>query len=240
MGLKEEMKKLIELQQIDSELSLLIHQKDVEKPKFLEELDSDFEEKRKNFLKTEEEINKIQVRRKEKELDLETKEENLRKFQAQLYQLKTNQEYQAKLKEIESQKADISVIEEEIISILDELEAKEKEHIKNKKILEAEERELKKKKEEINSEIKRLQEKISILQDKRNILKKNIDPQMLSRYEYILKNRDGLALVPLKEGSCGGCFMNLPPDVINRIKRYEEIVSCEMCARLLYLEEDFL
>jgi len=54
----------------------------------------------------------------------------------------------------------------------------------------------------------------------------------------ILENKQGLALVPVVGSSCGGCHMNVTPQQRNAIKMNEELVFCEMCARILYLEDD--
>jgi len=61
---------------------------------------------------------------------------------------------------------------------------------------------------------------------------------MLAVYDRVVENRGGTALVPVVGNACGGCFMHVPPQVINKIKMYDEIVRCEMCARFLYLQEE--
>jgi len=239
MELKEEIAKLIRLQEIDSEIFKLREIKDKEKPRLLEEIKNRFEEKRVMVKEKEEEIKNIQLRKKEKEMDLASKEEGVRKAQGQLYQLKTNQEYHAKLKEISFLKADISVIEEDILNILEDLERADRELAERNSFLKREEEVYLKEKQKIEEEIKEIEAKINNLEAKRKRLTEAVDKKILERYEYLLKNRNGLAIVPLKDGVCGGCFMDLPPEVINRIKQYKDIIFCEMCARMLYLEEDF-
>jgi len=239
MQIKEEIRKLIELQKIDSHLLNLKQQKDVIKPGELARLKETLESKKTELSSKEEAIKQIQIKRKEKELDLETREEAIRKAQAQLYQLKTNQEYKAKLREIESLKADVSVVEEDIIRILDELEKKNKELKEVQEKLQEEEDKIKKEISKIEAEIKNLEAEIKNLENKRNILASEVDKNILKKYEYLLQHRGGLAIVPLRNGSCGGCFMNLPPEITNKVKQYKDLVQCEMCARLLYLEEDF-
>ena len=44
-------------------------------------------------------------------------------------------------------------------------------------------------------------------------------------------SRDGPA------DACGGCNMNLPPQVINEIMMKKNLIFCESCARILYIEE---
>jgi predicted nucleic acid-binding Zn-ribbon protein len=52
-----------------------------------------------------------------------------------------------------------------------------------------------------------------------------------------LQSKGGLAIASVKNNSCGGCNMFVPPQVINLIKMYDSIVTCEMCNRILYTEE---
>jgi len=65
-----------------------------------------------------------------------------------------------------------------------------------------------------------------------------IDKKILASYERILKGKDGMALAAVHDYSCQGCFINLPPQVINEIKKHDHLVICESCARILYLEDE--
>jgi hypothetical protein len=238
MNLKEEIRKIVQLQEIDTQIQNLANQKEVELPKNIENLRNELEEEKKKLSIFEEEVKKLQVKRKEKELELASKEENVKKAQSQLYQLKTNKEYQAKLSEITSLKADVSVLEEEIIKILDEIEESEKRFKEEKEKFSDKEKEFKEKEAKIKEEIKEIEIKIKNLQDKRNILIKDIDKNVLSKYEQLLKTRSGLAVVPVENENCGACHIRLTPQTINEIKMYKDLVFCENCVRMLYLPED--
>jgi predicted nucleic acid-binding Zn-ribbon protein len=65
-----------------------------------------------------------------------------------------------------------------------------------------------------------------------------VDREYLSKYERILHSKDGLAMVNVEHDSCGGCNINLPPQVINEIRMKEELIFCQSCARILYIEEE--
>jgi len=65
-----------------------------------------------------------------------------------------------------------------------------------------------------------------------------IDRKILTQYERILNNRDGLAIVSVKGNSCQGCNMFVPAQVINLIKMYERIITCEVCNRMLYIKDE--
>ena len=70
---------------------------------------------------------------------------------------------------------------------------------------------------------------------RRSELAARVDPKSLSKYERLLKNKDGLAIVPISNEACQGCFRILPPQVINEIRMKEGLVVCDSCARILYI-----
>ena len=226
MEIKEEIQKLIDVQKLDSQLLVFRGEAENEKPALIREFRETIQSNKSSLSSLEEELKRIQVSKKEKELDLQTKEDALRKYHGQLYQLKTNQEYKAKLKEIGSHKADISIIEEEIIRMLERIDDKAKELNEHKNRMQEQEKQLNDKIRIIEDQIKELQIKITNLQDKRGILVDGINSGLLAKYEHLLEHRQGRALVPLQNSSCGGCFMNLPAEITNRIKYYKEIIIC--------------
>ena len=61
----------------------------------------------------------LQLQMKQKEGELQTREDQIKKLNTQLMQLKTNREYTAMQHEIDTLKADNSLMEEAIIAVLD-------------------------------------------------------------------------------------------------------------------------
>lgn len=237
VSIKDQIKKLVELQTIDAEIYL--YKRDLrEKPLYVEELKKRYEDKKAGLKVLEEKAKTIQVNRKSQELELQTKEGDIVKANAQLSLLKTNKEYQAKLTEIASMKADKSVIEEKILVFYDEGDAANADIEKERKFLAEEEQKYLTQKKEVDNSIKEIEEKLKILNLKRNQITPDVSKANLSRYERILENKDGLAIVPVNGNSCGGCFMSVPDQVIIEIKMHERLILCEMCSRVLYLTDD--
>ncbi len=237
VSIKDQLKKLVELQAIDAERYR--HKVELEeKPAALEELRKAFEEKKVNLKSLEDRSKTIQVDRKSKELELQAKEGEIAKSNAQLSLLKTNKEYQAKMAEIESFKADKSIIEEKILLLYDSGDIINSEIAKEKSILAEEEKNYLNQKKIVEDAVKEIEEKLKVLEMKRSQVSPEIDKANLNRYERVLENKKGLAIVPVKGNSCGGCFMNVPEQSINEIKMHDKLTFCEMCARILYLEDD--
>jgi len=237
ISLQEQMKQLFGLQTVDKEIYRLRTELE-EKPKLIEELQKKFEEKKASLKALEDKSKQIQLKRKEKEVDLAGKEDAIKKAQTQLYQIKKNEEYQAMVKEIAGFNADKSVLEENILKLFDDTDAVNKEIEKEKVVLVEEEKKFNQQKKEVDDRMKEVNDRLAVLESNRNQITPNIEKKILAQYERVLKNREGLALVPIKNGACQGCFLNLPPQVINEIKMKKGIVVCEACARILFLEEE--
>ncbi|HTL69675.1 MAG TPA: C4-type zinc ribbon domain-containing protein [Candidatus Eisenbacteria bacterium] len=232
-AINEQIKILAELQKVDSEIYRL--RKELAGiPALQKKVEDDFEKKKAGMKAAEADLKAAQLKQKEKEGELASKEEKIKKLQGQLYSLKTNKEYTAMDLEIKGLKADNSLIEEEILRSFDGVEAAKAKCAAEKEALVIEE---KKSKEETAVHTKRAAELTAAaaeLDEKRKAYLPNIDPKLLSQYERVLKGREGLALVPVRNNSCGGCHIGLPPQTVNEVMMQEKLIFCEECARILY------
>lgn len=235
--IKEEISKLIDLQELDCQI-LKFKKIIEEKPLDIAKLEEQFEVKKAGLKDLEEQAKQIIVKRKTKENELASKEENIKKLQNQLYAIKTNKEYQAMLSEIANHKSDCSLIEEEILKNFDESDKIATLINKEKQFLAEQEKVLNVEKAKVNNEIADAKAQLNNFQGKRDTVIPGIDKKLLGKYDRILESRGGLAVAEVKQGACQGCFMNMPPQVINEIKLGESIVVCEMCNRILYINPD--
>jgi len=238
-SIKEEVRKLVQIQDIDVKIFALLKEK-TECPKALEAIVSEYESKKMMLKSLEDNKQKLILKQKDKEGELAGKEESIKKSQGQMSLLKTNKEYQAKLTEIEGFKADMSLIEEEILKLMDEIDATKKQIDTEKNNLVDEEKKFNEKKNVHNSRVKEIEGQIVDLTGKRKMLTDSVDKIILKQYEHILHGKDGLALVKVRDNSCFGCHMTVPHQVVNEIKMYDRLITCGMCARILYLEEDVI
>lgn len=230
---KENILGLIDLQNLDTRIYDLTSRKE-EFPVRIEQMDSDLEAKKDGYNNAEARLKELQVKKNEKETDIKALEEKAAKHEAELYQIKNNKEYKALQDEIASIKADISVLEEDVIMYYDEIEAAQARLEEEKKAFEGEKKASDREKEAIRKEEKELEGLLAELSDKRKKVRERVDPELLDRYERILKNRGRTALASISAGSCAACNMQLRPQLINEIKMCKGAVVCENCGRLLY------
>ncbi len=233
----DQIRKLVKLQEGDTDFYNLRKELQ-EKPILIEQLQKDFDAKKSHLSELENNFKKIQVGRGTLEGDLSQKEAEIEKSNAHLSQIKTNKEYTAKIGEIEGLKADQSIIEENILETYDRADEAKALIDQEKEVVAKAEEEFITKKKEIEAVIQDLEASVNELNAARASLLEGVDKDLLSRYEKILNNSSGLAVVPVVGDVCGGCFMNLPPQTINEITKKKEIICCERCTRILYSEDD--
>ena len=75
------------------------------------------------------------------------------------------------------------------------------------------------------------------LEDEEKALIPGLDPEVLFKFERIIRNKMGRGIVAIKNGVCTGCHMVLPVQFANMIHEGKEIVFCPYCSRILFYEE---
>jgi hypothetical protein len=181
-------------------------------------------------------LDEAEMARRMAESDLKAEKEKIKKWESRLNEIKTNRDYQALSREIESARKANLGIEDEILRKMQEIEdlkksisQKEEEQAKVESGLVGERSDLEQKLATVNA---RMAEEDLV----RNRAKQGLDPAWANQYELIRKRRDGIAVVPVLDEHCQGCHMGIPPQLYNLVLRGEEIRTCPYCARILYYE----
>jgi len=237
VDLKSQISSLVKLQTVDSEIYALRLEKEA-KPQEIKALETAFEEKKQQLAALEKTSLDLQKQRKDRELELASKEEGIKKLQTQLYSLKTNKEYQAMLQQINDAKADASVIEDKILQLFEQADKGRNDIELGKQRLKEQEKVFLGERKKVEGRIKEIEDRLSQLDAQRKQITPEIEPKIIAQYERILANRDGLAIASVKDNTCKGCNMFVPPQVINLIQMYERLITCEVCNRILYINED--
>jgi predicted nucleic acid-binding Zn-ribbon protein len=184
------------------------------------------------------ELKRIEAERKKLEVEADSKRAQINKYRGQLSLIKSNTEYQALLKEI-------AKAEEEILHIEDvELELMEKTE-KLQPALKEEQETLKRvtakgenEKAELTQRLALIAKELAEIQADRTALASKVDEEAMARYQRLLKSKGDLAIVPVKHGNCGGCHLQLPPQVLHNAKNGGELTSCDYCGRILYWQPE--
>ena len=173
---------------------------------------------------------------KQRELEAEVSDEmnRIKERQSKMMQVQTNREYQSLLKEIEDNKKSTKEKEEEIVRILESIEANgtlmaEKENLtlEEKDVFDEESGKAKK-------QAAKIERKKAKFVTKRNGMAKTINPSILRKYDLLRDRRNGKAVVGVVKGVCQGCFMSIPPQHYNNILKGDQMLNCPTCQRILF------
>jgi predicted nucleic acid-binding Zn-ribbon protein len=172
-----------------------------------------------------------------KELDLKTNEGEIPKYKVQLNSIKTNKEYSTLVSEIGSKKADMSMLEDEILNTMSKLEIANQEYENATQDLRDEEESLKDLMKSIDTEIKETDHEIEKMKNEQEKYTDLLDEHSLKHYNRLSNIKDGKAIVPVIGNVCGGCFMNITSQTLNALMGGKDLVFCQSCSRILYLDE---
>lgn len=224
--------KLLELQKLDEAIARLEAEARAI-PQMIQALESRFSGARAGLDQAKAKAEQIQKDRRAKERELDEATLNIKKKQARLFEIKTNEEYSAVLKEIETLKAKSSKLEEEILELLERGDAAARTVAEAEKDFKAAEALYQKERAEKGTQLTRLQQEIVNLREAREGQASRLDTDLLRKYTR-LKNSRGVAVVAVKDGSCSGCGIALTPQTYTEVRRNDRMYTCSSCNRILY------
>lgn len=232
--LTQEIEKLAILQELDSEIQdcqETINNSPLKKKQMEQSVESIL----KDVTTIKKEQKKLQLERKEKELELLGNEEEIKKLQKSMDEVKTNKEYTSLLSEIETLKKKKSALEDTLLVLM------EKDDQLNKQL-----EDFSSKSDKLKTEVEvKMQEEAKKLEDIRLQLKgkeaqrqkivAEIDKEIYALYEKIrASKKDGIAICRLEGESCTGCSVFVPTYMAEKVKAKKTPVQCENCSRILY------
>ena len=158
----------------------------------------------------------------------------IKKYKDQQMNVRNNREYDAISKEIELQELDSKIFikksgenEVKIEEINEQVKA-------TKKVIKEKTQILKSKKADLEALSGESQEEEKKLAAKKAKAAKKVEPSLLLSYEKLVeRQRNGLAIVKVSRGACGGCFNVVPAQRQAEIKEKKKIILCEYCGRIL-------
>ncbi len=230
---------LLRLQAVDLEI-LELEKAASQYPKRLEEIDAELAKHKALSDARSAELDEVERQRREIERSIQEQKDQVKKWEARLSEIKTPREYAALSREIDIAKKGMKNQEEEVLNLMEQAEALNKE-------IDAIERELLEKEKGYEGERKELEERIASLEAtrsellaRRKSIADGVERPLLQRYDLIRQRRGGVAMAVAEDGgTCGACRMRIPPQIYNDLLADRPgIRMCPSCQRILYIPED--
>jgi predicted nucleic acid-binding Zn-ribbon protein len=227
---------LIELQEVDKRLDELRAERG-DLPLIVDELKSKLDAKREESDDCKEELKNAKIKQRELELSIDELKVKYDKYEEQLYQVKTNKEYDAITLETETVKQQL----EDAKNNIEDTQLIIIENEDKQKVIDEEQKKLENEYEdnlvELNTKMNETAEEENLLQNERDIIIKKSNPEIIKTYELVREARSGQGIAHISGNVCGGCFSYIPPQKIVEVKKMKEIFTCEFCGRILVWNE---
>jgi len=227
-------KKLLELQKVDQEISSLTRDIDAlpaeetKRRRRLDELERTMTERKLRLQKTE-----LDSRALDKAV--RGNDDEIKRLNERLNIVRNNAEYQATLFQIEAVRKDRDVTQDECLKLLEavegqrgELTAAETAYHEEKKVFDA-----------FLGEAEKLRKSraggIAEARERRGAMTDGIPAELLREYDGLYKTRERIAVSPVQDSFCQGCYNKITMNDTARLLGGSVVVRCGSCQRILYL-----
>ena len=179
----------------------------------------------------------IEVERKKLENEAQAVRDRIGKYQAQKFQTRKNDEFQALTHEIERGEKDIRAIEDRELDLMESAEKQKALIGEAEKQFTAIKGQFERQTADIDQKIKAITEQLSEVEAERAKLIEGVDEDLRDTYEQLIRSKNGEAVVGLQHEVCSGCHTKVTPNTSSKCRARKEVVNCENCGRILYWED---
>ena len=165
---------------------------------------------------------------------IETSKAKIEKYNTQLDNVRNSKEYDHLSKEIEFETLEIALSEKHMREFGEQITLLKEQIDEANALLKDKTSDLEHKKKELDDIVSETKAKEEKIREKTKKTETTIEPRLLTAFKRIRKNaRNGLGVVPIQRGACGGCFNKIPPQKQMDIKLRKKIIVCEYCGRIM-------
>ena len=182
-------------------------------------------------------LHAAQATLRDHDLQLATTETKQKKAEGDLYggRISNPKELAALEEDIAAVARTRDHLEDRILGLLDEVEALKRDEAARQAQAHALEERLAAHVAAYERERHRLDAEIAAKDAERARLAAVVEPRLLKKYEGIAAQEGGVGMVAIVGGFCGGCHNDVPARFVSRV-RAGDVVTCERCHRILYLD----
>jgi predicted nucleic acid-binding Zn-ribbon protein len=183
-------------------------------------------------------VKELESRRKELELEVQSKKQLIDKYANQQLLTRKNEEYRALAHEIEMCREAIVKIEDQEIELMEQGETAQKQATLSSQSANEAKKLVEDEVVQLGSREENLKKELAALEANREELALAVDEGVRARYERLARSKGENVVVGVQHGVCGGCHMRLPAQILVSCQAQAELVSCINCGRILYYTRD--
>ena len=232
--MNQDVEKLWELQTVLSQLGDREKQL-TNKPESFAAVDREWQNVNAEMERLQGQIEQYSRERRKVDGELSDQQELLKKYQGQLMQVKNQQQYAAAWKEIDATRKHVKELEDSTLKTMSDIDALQKQHddldagnVDLKSRWDTEHASWQHSLGDLRAEAEQLKARAAKIEG-------SVPDRLLREFHRIFKQRQNVAIARIVADSCNGCRTRVRPAVLQQLKR-GDLVHCEGCSRILYLE----
>lgn len=233
--LRQQLALLYKLQEHDREL-LSIHKRFQAIPRQIKQLEVNVTQHNDILTQKSDELSEIEKSLRSKNADLEMNEVQREKYKTEQREVTTNEAYSALEKQIEFLDDKDADTEIEILELMESADQLKEELKKLDSEVADENEKIKAQTNQFKKEQKDLKAIIDEKMDQRTKFLPKIDKQLSKLYRRWMERQKGDFIALGKNGTCGSCQLTIQPQNLKEAQKYEKLVYCASCKRVLYVE----
>jgi predicted nucleic acid-binding Zn-ribbon protein len=223
---------LYELQKVDSKIDDLIESRG-ELPERVEEMRRTVSDQRDQLEQVRHDIQELETQSRDMSGEMTDLREKVDKYKAQQFDVKTTREYDAITFQLEDSQRKLHVNTEQVGRMGIELEQLKIDEQQMTQDLADIEKELEEAEAALSEVLAETEHEEKELMSRREKLSKKIQPFHMTIYNRVRPAKGGVAVVPIKNGVCGGCYNAVPRQLALELKLGQKHAVCEYCGRII-------
>lgn len=230
---EEQLQTLFDLQTVDSKIDKIkLLQGSL--PLEVADLEDEVEGLRTRVSNLEKEIQNCIAQIETKRQEIKSAEVLIKKYTEQQKNVRNNREFDALSKELEYQRLEVELRNKHIKEFISAMEAISHKIADARTHIRERELDLETKKKELETIIADTAVEMEQLGEESAKLLEMLPERLNNAYLRIRGNaRNGLAVVSITRGACGGCFNRIPPQRQLEVRLRKKIIVCEYCGRII-------
>ena len=234
--MKSELSKLVDLQKTDSRIRHLKQNIDSAEERRAG-LEQEYEQHASSIREIQSRKEDAQKKRSELEIQITDTKTKLERANRNLATAQDTKQYEAAMREIDTLNKQISGFETEILEQLETIDETDKVLDERKEEIETLESDWKQTQIDFDSQLKSDKSEYKKLSAERKEVFEKVSPRLAKVYNRLItRSRDGVGVAEVVEDSCSACFMKLRKQMLVQLKTTDEIMTCESCTRILYVD----
>ena len=230
-----ELDKLIELQRTDTNLRRLKNLLDTADERRAE-IEQEFEQHASSIREIQNRRDELHAKRADLERQIAENKTYLERADRNLKHAQNSKEYETAMRETDALQKQIGAFETQIVESMEQLESVEAELGNRADEINTLDAKRAAALEEFDAALAADQSEYEKESTRRAAAFAQLPDRLAAVYDRLAqRSRDGIAVAEVINSSCSACNMHLRPQMQLNVKKGDEIVTCENCARILFI-----